>query len=239
MATKLEDRRGTALAAPSGARPDRRGGVPFEGLNTADFHRRAACRGMAPSVFFEEIFSPRADGSDGRADVRALRRARAICTACPVRTECHASAMRFEKGLAGNRRFGIFGGLTPLQRHSLWRRGSWWCRGCGEVYDPLGVVSGDVVCQCCRRSDLPVSDGGDQWYPRHDALLRLLVTWVRTNTRPGDRLPPPYRMLELLGYRRKDDMPLLYEHLIHDGLLTKGPHKGEYYRTAEDAELTE
>lgn len=204
---------------------------------SGDFYCRAACRNVGPQVFFEDVFPSRPDGSDGAADRLALKRARSICAACPVRTECHAYAMTVEADLAGNRRFGVFAGLTPLQRYALWRRDSWWCRECGSVFDPLGIVAGDAVCGCGWRHDLPVSDAGDQWFPRHDQLLRRLVTWVLANTHPGDRIPPPYRMLELLGYRRKDDMPLLYEHLVHDGLLARGPRKGEYYRRGADADL--
>jgi hypothetical protein len=201
------------------------------------FYQKAACRDLEPSVFFEDVFPPRADGSDGPADRLALKKAREVCAACPVRTECHAQAMIFEADLAGNRRFGVFAGLTPLQRYALWRRDSWWCRPCGAVFDPLGIVAGDIVCGCGWNHDLPVSDSGDHWFPRHDQLLRRLITWIRANTQPGDRIPPPYRMLELLGYRRKDDMPLLYEQLIYDGLLVRGPRRGEYYRRAGDADL--
>ncbi|MEU9662708.1 WhiB family transcriptional regulator [Streptomyces chartreusis] len=53
----------------------------------------------------------------------ALNRAKAICTGCPVRTECLAYALdhRIEHG--------IWGGMTERERRSLLRRrprvGSW------------------------------------------------------------------------------------------------------------------
>ncbi|HZT67932.1 MAG TPA: WhiB family transcriptional regulator [Acidimicrobiales bacterium] len=65
---------------------------------------RAACRGMADTVFFPE------------GPHRNYSRARRICAGCPVRKECLRYAL---EGCIG---FGMFGGLTPRQRAALRRR---------------------------------------------------------------------------------------------------------------------
>lgn len=70
---------------------------------------RAACRGIDPDRLFVQ-------GA-------AQNRAKAICAACPVRTECLADALdnRIE--------FGVWGGMTERERRALLRRrpdvGSW------------------------------------------------------------------------------------------------------------------
>jgi hypothetical protein len=197
-----------------------------------EWNSRAACLGLPYATFFDDIWPPLEDGTDGALVPEALERARAMCAGCPVRLPCHEQAMRQEAGAASSRRHGVRGGITPQQRYSLWRRDSWQCERCGEVYDPLGIVAGDAVCLCGWYTEPPIPDVGDQWFPRHDDLLRLLVAWLLEHTEPGDRVPPPYRMLEILGYRRKDDMPLVYEKLIEDGLLERGAGRGEYFRRA-------
>ncbi|MEV8336662.1 WhiB family transcriptional regulator [Streptomyces niveus] len=67
-----------------------------------DWGRRAACQGMSPDALFVQ-------GSE-------QGRAKAVCTGCPVRTECLADALdnRIE--------FGIWGGMTERERRALLRR---------------------------------------------------------------------------------------------------------------------
>jgi WhiB family transcriptional regulator, redox-sensing transcriptional regulator len=63
---------------------------------------RAACRGTDP----DELFVQGA----------AQNRAKVICQACPIRTECLADALddRIE--------FGVWGGMTERERRALLRR---------------------------------------------------------------------------------------------------------------------
>jgi len=84
--------------------------VPMKAItvkNTAkkwveDWTIAAACRGMDP----DELFVQGA----------AQNRAKSVCAACPVRTECLADAL-------DNRvEFGVWGGMTERERRALLRR---------------------------------------------------------------------------------------------------------------------
>ena len=67
-----------------------------------DWTIAAACRGMDP----DELFVQGA----------AQNRAKMVCAACPVRTECLADAL-------DNRvEFGVWGGMTERERRALLRR---------------------------------------------------------------------------------------------------------------------
>lgn len=48
-------------------------------------------------------------------------RARAICADCPGSKACLEYALSFERGLARQVRFGIWGGLTPGERAKAWK----------------------------------------------------------------------------------------------------------------------
>lgn len=68
----------------------------------AYWHEDAACRSTDP----DELF----------ADSTAQNRAKAICTGCPVRTECLVEAL-------DNRvEWGVWGGMTERERRALLRR---------------------------------------------------------------------------------------------------------------------
>jgi len=69
---------------------------------TSDWTTAAACRTSDPDALFVQ-------GA-------AQNRAKAICLACPVRTECLADALdnRIE--------FGVWGGMTERERRALLRR---------------------------------------------------------------------------------------------------------------------
>lgn len=192
---------------------------------------RAACYGLGDRTFFDDPWPLFADGEQG-CDPDAVAKARDVCAGCPVRVQCFSDAMEVEDGAAEVMRHGMRGGVTPSQRYSIWRRDSASCIECGETYDPLGLVAGEAVCGCGSFSEPPIPDTGDEWYPRHDALLAKLTTYLLEETEPGDRILPPYRMLEALGHRRKDDMPLCYDRLIADGLIERGEGRGVYYRRA-------
>ena len=70
---------------------------PFE---PATWRDRAACVGAEREVFFPT------QGED-------VRRAKAVCAACPVRADCLDYAMRWDI------RYGIWGGLSEKQRRRL------------------------------------------------------------------------------------------------------------------------
>lgn len=198
---------------------------------------KAACDGLGDTPFFDDIWTVEEDGTEVGPDEEALATARAICASCPTRLECFVDVMDDEEGYALSRRAGFRAGLTPAQRYSIWRRDVVRCIQCREVYDPMGVAAGEVVCECGEFTEEPVPDEGDTWYPRHDVLLKKLVTYLVENTKPGDRILPPYRMMRELGHRRKDDMPVCYERLIDDGLIVRGERVGEYYRSGSHRAL--
>ena len=67
-------------------------------------YRRAACAGAPADLFFPDPTRP---------DARRLEQAKAICAGCLVREACLAAGMAEEHG--------IWGGLTPRERHVLRR----------------------------------------------------------------------------------------------------------------------
>ena len=71
---------------------------------------RAACRGDASALFFPPQTS---EERDERREREA--RAKAICAACPVRSECLEYALRIREP------HGIWGGLNELERRHLLR----------------------------------------------------------------------------------------------------------------------
>lgn len=68
----------------------------------ADWSAQAACRTTDP----DEVFVQGA----------AQNRAKAVCTGCPVRTECLADALDYRV------EFGVWGGMTERERRALLRR---------------------------------------------------------------------------------------------------------------------
>lgn len=71
------------------------------------WRKRAACRGVDPSIFF-----PVGDGE--RLDSSGYAKARSICASCPVRLQClkeHA-----------DEQFGFWGGRSPRERVDLRRQ---------------------------------------------------------------------------------------------------------------------
>lgn len=65
---------------------------------------RAACRGKGNEPFFTQ---------------RDFASAKAVCAVCEVRDECLDAAMVWELWGRGRFRFGVWGGLTPLERTRL------------------------------------------------------------------------------------------------------------------------
>lgn len=81
--------------------PQERANAPTPTRSDFLWHPRAACRGEDRELFFP------------RPGEVALK-ARSICGRCPVQTECLTYGLKYE-------RFGIYGGLTPLERRALRR----------------------------------------------------------------------------------------------------------------------
>lgn len=81
-----------------------------------------ACRGLPPSIFYPNIFDAAGneiiDDGQGVGDTsQYYEQARAICGACPVKEECLDYALRERE------RYGMFGGLTPIERLRIERKG--------------------------------------------------------------------------------------------------------------------
>lgn len=76
-----------------------------------DWRREAKCRGEAGADFF-----PPFGGERKRERVVREQRAKAICATCPVITPC------LEQAVAGDERFGVWGGLTFEERLQVRRR---------------------------------------------------------------------------------------------------------------------
>jgi WhiB family redox-sensing transcriptional regulator len=72
---------------------------------------KAACRGPQASVFFPPSHFERKDEKEARE-----ARAKAICTACPVRRPCLDYALRIREP------HGIWGGLNELERKQILAR---------------------------------------------------------------------------------------------------------------------
>lgn len=76
-----------------------------------DWTEDAACIGIPTDLYFPE------QGTSANAtDVKMLLR---ICGECTVASECLAEALELEGDCGRNRRFGIWGGKTPQQRHKM------------------------------------------------------------------------------------------------------------------------
>ena len=73
---------------------------------------QAMCRGVGDRVFF-----PR--GTTGTPVEDKHTAAKRLCAPCPVTEQCLRRAMRAEGSTAADYRFGVFGGLDPVERHAL------------------------------------------------------------------------------------------------------------------------
>lgn len=77
----------------------------------ARWQDRAACKGMDPTIFFgpehTEVVKEKRDREEA---------AKQVCRTCPVNREC------LEHALNSKEAYGIWGGLTELERKALLRR---------------------------------------------------------------------------------------------------------------------
>ena len=72
-----------------------------------DWQRKGACRGRDSAQFFHP------DGERGASRLRREIAAKAVCSACPVRSECAAHA------LVAREPYGVWGGFTEAERLRL------------------------------------------------------------------------------------------------------------------------
>lgn len=70
----------------------------------------ARCREVDPAIFYP---------LDEEGVPRSYSRARSVCASCTVRTECREDAMAREGDSHTDARDGMWGGLSPDQRHAL------------------------------------------------------------------------------------------------------------------------
>jgi WhiB family redox-sensing transcriptional regulator len=71
-----------------------------------DWHKRAACRGLNPELFFPQRGQNHAQ----------IAKCRAICAGCTERGPC------LEQALADHDILGIFGGTVPNDRRAILRK---------------------------------------------------------------------------------------------------------------------
>jgi WhiB family redox-sensing transcriptional regulator len=81
--------------------------VLFDGEGVPLWRRQAACASTDPGLFYPP------DGWIGQVAVEA---AKAVCAGCPVRADCLADALAWERPID---RHGVLGGLTAGERARL------------------------------------------------------------------------------------------------------------------------
>lgn len=74
---------------------------------TTTWRDDAACRDSGAEGFFPDSSDPREYDAP-----------RAVCRRCTVRQECLADQLAWEGSIASGARHGMYGGLTPAERHA-------------------------------------------------------------------------------------------------------------------------
>jgi WhiB family redox-sensing transcriptional regulator len=98
----------------------------------AHWTAESACLELDPELFFPV-------GEKGAA-VAQMEHARAICRACPVRTQCLQLALQLDA------QHGMWGGMTPLERNRIRRRVNKQARSAVRRPEPVPVeVDGELV----------------------------------------------------------------------------------------------
>lgn len=80
-------------------------------MSAWDWHDLAACRGKDVNLFF----GTEAERYDQAGKEQREREAKAVCAGCPARAGC------LEYAIGRPERYGIFGGLTEVERQRLRR----------------------------------------------------------------------------------------------------------------------
>ncbi|KAA2252536.1 WhiB family transcriptional regulator [Solihabitans fulvus] len=81
--------------------------LPVPVTDEWDWQLQARCRGANSTLFFHP------DAERGSARERREERAKAICRACPVRTECREHALQVEE------QYGVWGALGESERRAM------------------------------------------------------------------------------------------------------------------------
>lgn len=81
--------------------------LPLPHNDLWNWQLHAACRGFPSNMFFHS------DGDRGRKVQERERRAKQICSVCPVARECLDHAMTVREP------FGVWGGLSEIDRYEL------------------------------------------------------------------------------------------------------------------------
>jgi WhiB family transcriptional regulator, redox-sensing transcriptional regulator len=105
--------------------------LPGPTADVWDWQRYGACRGRDSGQFFHP------DGERGASRLRREIAAKAVCRACPVRTECATHA------LAAREPYGVWGGFTEAERVRLLATGADFSAGCvdvGRLEARLGII---------------------------------------------------------------------------------------------------
>lgn len=79
---------------------------------TDSWEHAAICAGIDPELFYPSSYT----GADGRYQTQL---ALMLCSACPVRAFCLNAVLEREGRLTADNRYGIWGGMTPLDRADL------------------------------------------------------------------------------------------------------------------------
>lgn len=167
---------------------------------------KAACKGVPLAVFFDYE-------KDYTND---LAHARSYCDTCPMRAPCLATAMDAEGNDADVYRAGVFGGLTPQQRHSLHKRG---IDLAGE--DPLLLRQGIL-----RNGKMkPIPDRGDQWTERHTKLARMALDHLTHTVEHGAEAPDALSLSRTLKVGVKD-LRRVYQAFREDRILKRSAGTG-------------
>lgn len=77
----------------------------------ARWQDKASCKGMDPIIFFGPEFAETVKEKRDRED-----QAKGVCDTCPVKKDC------LEYALEAREAYGIWGGLTEVERKALLRR---------------------------------------------------------------------------------------------------------------------
>ena len=150
---------------------------------------------------------------------------REVCHTCPVRRACFTEIMADERGREAADRHGVRAYLSPGQRESIEKRGITSCPACGSVRDPVLLAQGTLHCpRRCGfpdRSIIPPPHQGDQWTKRHTTLSKRIVGWLVDSVDPGQDVPGPSQMSDLMGGVRRSDVLRVYRELVKDGTLVQ------------------
>lgn len=186
------------------------------------------CKGQPSSIWFEDQW-------DDAPYSLALANARDFCDCCPGRAACLKLAMLAEGEDSMDYRAGVYAGLTPQQRHAIFKRGVALSCPEGHPYDPTQLRDGILVCGHCTDGHIaPLPDRGDQWTARHTKLARMTINWLITNVDDLDEIPDALSLSRKLKVGVKD-LRRVYQALAQDHVLRRNPNGKLVLRNVPEA----